>query len=808
MDNMFTLGVMLSAKDMLSPVMGKAGQSASRLASKIQAVSGQMAVIGTASYASGRAMLSPVIQTIGAYKDLEKAQGEIASLGIGAKGIDAITKSAKEFSSQFAGTTANDFVSASYDIKSGISSLSDVTVGSFTKIAAMTGAATKSSTSEMTSLFASGYGIYREQFDKFGVSTIQGWNRLSDEEKDIKFGEYFSAGMSSSVQAFKTDGANMSAAISSLGAEATSAGISFAEQLSILGQLQATMSGSEAATKYRSFLTSAQGAGDKLDLQFTDANNQMLSMPKIIETIKDKYGETIDALESDELKKAFGTDEAVALVKLMYNETDTLTSNINTMNISLGEGTKKTREMALAMNKGKEFDLLKQKIGNVSSTIGVAFAPVVTKMTSVIGNVIDSIQTFTEENKTATTVIAYTVAGVGALLTVAGAIIIPMSAIGMALPALTVGFGMVSGAVGLLGTTMASVTSTFLMNPLGLAVAGIVAVGYGIYKAWGPISSFFTGLWDGVVSVFDSSISIIKTYFGWTPVGMLLNNWKPITLFFSALWDGVSNIFSNAWGTIKSSFNGVVDFIKRPFVSFFSWIESKFAWVVNIVGTVVDKVSNIGSSIGETVGGIGANIGDGLKVASNMFKFGDDSADENKSPSTFKTAIAGTAMAAQLVTAQPNPILTPQDQTQSVDKTVNNTVIEKVAAIQPNPVLTPQAQIQPIGETVNNTVVEKVAAIQPVQIFAPKTQTHDVDNKSITNAVHNNTNIENKSNSQKISSDSPIDIKISFGDIVVSSMDGVMDTESIQTQIDNAVRVALRKVEDSRRNRSFSDEDI
>lgn len=491
MDNMFTLGVVLSAKDMLSPAMGKAGQSASKFASKIQAISGQLAVMGTASYASGRMMLSPVMDTLGAYKDLEKAQGEIASLGIGAKGIDAITKSAKEFSNEFAGTTATEFVSASYDIKSGISSLSDTAVGEFTKITAMTGSATKSSTDQMTSLFASGYGIYRDQFDAFGASTIKGWNALSDEEKDIKFGEYFSAGIASSVQAFKTDGSNMSAGISNLGATATSAGISFAEQLSVLGQLQATMSGSEAATKYKAFLNSAQGAGDKLGLQFTDANNQMLSMPEIINTIKDKYGETIDALEADELKKAFGTEEAVALVKLMYNETDTLTDNIKTMNISLGDGTKKTREMAKAMNKGKESALLQQKMENISSTIGTMFAPAVTKIVTVIDSALTSIQSFTEEHETATMVIGYTVAGLGALLTIAGAVIIPISAIGMALPALTTGFGLVTASVGFLKLGILGLGKAFLMNPIGLAVAAIAGAAYLIYDNWEPIMNWF-----------------------------------------------------------------------------------------------------------------------------------------------------------------------------------------------------------------------------------------------------------------------------------------------------------------------------
>ncbi|POC78241.1 phage tail tape measure protein, partial [Vibrio vulnificus] len=112
--------------------------------------------------------------------------------------------------------------------------------------------------------------------------------------------------------------------MTSLGSTATSANVSFAEQLSILGQLQATMSGSEAATKYRAFLGSAAGAGEKLGLRFLDVNNQLRSMPDILSELKGRYGETLDAVEKQELKKAFGTDEAIAMIDLMYPKLDQL----------------------------------------------------------------------------------------------------------------------------------------------------------------------------------------------------------------------------------------------------------------------------------------------------------------------------------------------------------------------------------------------------------------------------------------------------------------------------------------------------
>lgn len=514
MSTLLTLGIILSATDKLSPILGGASSNLDKLDNKIGSVSANITKLGTASLALGLAITAPLKSALDDYQNLATAQGEIASLGIDDSGIKAITKSAREFSNEFSGTTAPEFVKASYDIKSGISSLSDTAVGEFTKTAALTASATKSSTSQMTSLFASGFGIYRKQFDSFGSDTIDGWNALSDEEKDIKFGEYFSAGIASSVQAFKTDGSNMSAAISNLGASATSAGIEFAEQLTVLGQLQATMSGSEAATKYKAFLNSVGGASDKLGLDFTDEDNQLLGMTDIIGKIKDKYGETIDALESDELKKAFGTEEAVALVKLLYNETDSLTSNIDSMNKSLENGTTKTKEMAKAMNKGKEFDLLGQQMNNVSTLIGSAFAPLALSLSETIGGVVKNVSSWMEENEELSSTIVTGVAVAGGLLTVLGSIGIVTGAVGMAMPFLSGGISLLTGSFGFLGTAIKVVSSAFLTNPIGLAVTAIATAAYLIYDNWEPISEFFINLWDGIGTAAEPVLNWLESKIG------------------------------------------------------------------------------------------------------------------------------------------------------------------------------------------------------------------------------------------------------------------------------------------------------
>lgn len=593
MDSMFTLGVILSAKDMLSPVMGKAGENVGKLATKIQAVSGKMAVMGTASYGMGRAMLSPVMDTITAYHDLAAAQGDIASLGIGAKGIDTITKSAKEFSNQFAGTTASEFVAASYDIKSGISSLSDEGVAKFTALSAMTASATKASTAEMTKLFALGYGIFKDS-----------------KETDFEFGNRMSAQVSLAVKAFRTDGADLTLGISNIGAQAQKMGVSLAEELSIIGNAKGAFnSASDAATGYRAFLDGAAGAQDKLGLSFTDAEGKMLPMVDVLKQIKEKYGDSIGTLAAQqELKQAFGSSEAVKIVNALIDKTDDLTSSQKELNNATMEN---VEAMAKARNKGKEYEILNQQIGNLSSTIGEMFAPVATKMASIIGTVVTSIQTFTEEHETAATVIGYTVAGIGALLTVAGAVIIPISAIGMALPALVTGFGLVSGAVGTLGTVMGVVGRIFLMNPIGLVVTLIAGAAYLIYSNWEPISGFFKGLWDGITSMFSAAFGYLQTAFSWSPLGLVVQGWGEM----------------------------------------FDWLSSKFEWFAN----AAQKMGEIGSGIAGFFG-----FGDEKQSIDSATTQPKSANGSNFSlGKTVKNVAVGTALATQAAVAQPVPVQVP-----------------------------------------------------------------------------------------------------------------------------------------------------
>ncbi len=493
-------------------------EQVNRLRERNRALMGSTAA-DTAKVTAAGLALKGMVST---YGEVASAQGELQSLGVGAEGIDKITKAAREFSQQWSGTTQEQFITASYDIKSGIASLSDSAVGEFTKIAALTAGATKSSTEQMTALFASGYNIYRDQFNRFGAQTIQGWQGLSAAERDTRFGEYFSAGIAASVQSFKTNGQEMTAAISSLGSAATSANVPFSEQLAILGQLQATMSGSQAATKYAAFLGSAAGAGEKLGLNFLDANDQLKSLPDILSELRSHYGDTLDAVEKQELKKAFGTDEAIDMIDLMFPKLDQLESNINGMNQSLNGGLSTTMKMAGDILNGpnESLALFEQRFSGLVIVLGKAVAPAVQFVADKFGQVFVWITNLLERFPMLANVLGTAMVAFVGLKTAMIATKVAQIALNMAMIKniqLTGAMGVVQQALALKTKAMAAAQWAFnaamSANPIGLvimaviALIGVVAL---IVKYWEPIGDFFSSLWDGIVAKFMGAIDYIS----------------------------------------------------------------------------------------------------------------------------------------------------------------------------------------------------------------------------------------------------------------------------------------------------------
>lgn len=479
MDSVYKLSVVLGLTDNMTGNLSSVTNKVADSTEKLNKAFGSVQKAGAVMVGVGTALTTACLGTVQSTFDTQNALGELASLGV--QDLAAVEKAAKNFSDTWAGTTKSEFISASYDIKSGIASLTDEGVAKFTELAALTGKATKSTTEEMGSLFATGYGIYKGAYEDMS---------------DLEFGEMFSAGIATAVKNYKTAGSEMASAISMLGATATNNKISMEEQLAILGQLQTTMSGSEAATKYKSFLNTAASAGEKLGLSFVDANNQLLTTPEILQKLKNKYGETLDAVEKQDIKAAFGTDEAVAMIDLLYNNIDGLTSGIDSLASSMKQGVSVTNEMAEAIDNTPErkFEVLRQKIHNNAEELGKNLLPVVNNTLTKVNDLIDKGSELIANNQQTVQSIMNIALRLGIMLVVIGTVVGAIGTIGKAVSG-------VSAAIKTARLVWLAFNTVFAATPIGwivIAIVGLIAAFVLLWNKSEAFRNFWIGLFDQI----------------------------------------------------------------------------------------------------------------------------------------------------------------------------------------------------------------------------------------------------------------------------------------------------------------------
>lgn len=534
MDSVFRVSLVLDMVDNMTSKVQGAADGVPSAVQKMNDAFGTMQKAGAAMTGMGTAIVGACMGTVTATFDTQDALAEVASLGV--EDLGALEKAAKNFSDTWAGTTKSDFISASYDIKSGIASLTDEGVAQYTELAGLTAKATKATTADMTSLFATGYGIYKNYYSDLS---------------DMEFGEMFSAGIATAVKNYKTSGTEMAGAIKMLGASATNANVPMEEQLAILGQLQATMSGTEAGTKYKSFLNTAASAGEKLGLNFLDANNQLLSMPDILEQLHGKYGDTIDAVEKKQLKDAFGTDEAIALIDLLYNNTDQLKTGIDDLQTSMDGGVETTKKMAEAINDtpAQKFQVLKQQMHNVTEELEQGLLPAVnTGLEAIIGLVQKGSDWVSNNQETVATIMRI-VAILGVFLIVAGVVTTTVGTLGKAMTSLKTVATLASKASGLFNSALLSSPITWVIGLIVALIAIFKACGGDVEQLGATFSNIF-GKVGGFVGT--AAIAIAQKLPEFLQFGINL-----VLQIVSGIASGLPSLISGGVSMLESLITGI-----------------------------------------------------------------------------------------------------------------------------------------------------------------------------------------------------------------------------------------------------------
>ncbi|EPN24565.1 prophage PSPPH06, TP901 family tail tape measure protein [Pseudomonas syringae pv. actinidiae ICMP 19070] len=175
------------------------------------------------------------------------------------------------------------------------------------------------------------YNLFKSQADKMGR---------------VEWAQQLTGQTALAVKLFRTDGAQLKDAFKEVGAIATQAGVSFAEQMAVVGTLSSTMEGGDAGGRYKAFFENLSAAAEKTGLSFTDAAGNALPMLQIMDKLQGKYGDLTSAAAGTKLMEVFG-GEGAQVIGALAKDTDRLRNGI----AELGKirGLENAEKMAKAM---------------------------------------------------------------------------------------------------------------------------------------------------------------------------------------------------------------------------------------------------------------------------------------------------------------------------------------------------------------------------------------------------------------------------------------------------------------------------
>lgn len=302
-DRSARLAFILSLTDKVTAPLGKVKMGFSDLAEQGQKNITQMGLGLAGMVGAGVAMTESLEPAL----EMNRALGEVRSLGVAEEALDALNRKSLEFSVAY-GENARDFVASATTIEGAIKGLVGNQLALFTNASDVLAKATRSDAETMGQYVGTMYNLFKGQADAMGkaewVEKMAGQTALA-------------------VQLFRTDGAQLKDAFKEVGAIATAGGVGIAEQFAVIGSLSSTMEGGDAGGRYKAFFENLGAASEKMGLKFTDQEGKVLPMLQILDKLQGKLGDLTSASAGTKLLEAFG-GEGAQVIGALAKDTDRL----------------------------------------------------------------------------------------------------------------------------------------------------------------------------------------------------------------------------------------------------------------------------------------------------------------------------------------------------------------------------------------------------------------------------------------------------------------------------------------------------
>ncbi|AVB22687.1 phage tail tape measure protein [Pseudomonas syringae pv. pisi] len=325
-DRSARLAFILKLTDKVSAPLGKVKTSFSDLAAKSQQNIIQMGAGLAGMVGAGKAITESLEPAL----EVNRALGDMRALGTTEDALASLNRTALEFSITYAASAA-EFVASSRVIDGAIKGLVGGQLSTITSASNLLAKVTKSDAETTGAYLGTMYNLFKSQADKMGR---------------VEWAQQLTGQTALAVKLFRTDGAQLKDAFKEVGAIATQAGVSFAEQMAVVGTLSSTMEGGDAGGRYKAFFENLSAAAEKTGLSFTDAAGNALPMLQIMDKLQGKYGDLTSAAAGTKLMEVFG-GEGAQVIGALAKDTDRLRNGI----AELGKvrGLENAEKMAKAM---------------------------------------------------------------------------------------------------------------------------------------------------------------------------------------------------------------------------------------------------------------------------------------------------------------------------------------------------------------------------------------------------------------------------------------------------------------------------
>ncbi|MEE6041471.1 phage tail tape measure protein [Avibacterium paragallinarum] len=568
---------------MTGPLKG-VSKGVDNFVSKTKSAMSNIAMGGAGLFAVGKSMQAALMPAI----EMDRALGEVASLGVADSAIEKLRNTATEFAVEY-GKDSVEVVKSAYGIKQAFGELSDLELSGLTKTTNVMAAAIKTDANSAKDYLSRLYSIYKNEADSVGK---------------VQWAEKVASQTAIATTLFKSSVTDIEAGFKTVSGTAQKMGVSLGEQMAVIGQLGDKVDTTKAGKQFESFLLGLDSAEKKLGMSFHDNNGKLLSTDKILRKLKAKFGDVTK--HRDILKKAFGGDGAYKFIANMIDESDRLGSNID--KLANVKGMDAVSAQAHKMT--DVWEQLEALTKGIAISIGSSLQPV---LYPILSKIVGIGKGFLEWLNTYRNIARW----IGYLFSA----LMGFAAVGPVIMTLKGIFGLWWGSMKGAWTVMTKLAQAKKLNialnklwaatmwvvntvmkvisigarlmwaavtaPIGLVIAAIALIGYAIYanwdkikaaclagwewltaqwnaftqwlsELWGSFSGVLAELWDGISAVFTDLWAGIQN--GWDQVVAFFSNISPLESF-KKLGQGLTDIFTNAYNNLKNSLIGMVNWL-------------------------------------------------------------------------------------------------------------------------------------------------------------------------------------------------------------------------------------------------------